>query len=338
VLCFRPTWYRDGLGRQTDYVYDSAGRLIQRTDPADGNGVRRVTYLSYGSSLTAPTLVRTCGLGATCGTGAEIRTEYTYVGSTALPATETRVDGATGTSLTTTYTYDTAGRLLTEDGPLAGTGDAKYFRYDLLGRKTWEIGALGANGVRVAKRFTYRDNDDKVIVVETGTIPDPSSYSLSLYERNDLAYDSRRNPIRDAVSALGTTYKVTDRSFTDRAQLECETVRMNMASLPSAACTLGTQGSQGPDRITRNVYDNAGQLLTVQKAYGTSLQQDYATYTYSANGKRVSVKDANGNLAALRYDDARRTRRGRLRGLRLRRCRQPHVLAQARRLGRHLPI
>jgi RHS repeat-associated protein len=302
VLCFRPTYYIDGLGRRTDYAYDSAGRLIQRTDPADAAGVRRVTYLSYGSSLTAPTLVRTCGLGTTCGTSAEIRTEYTYVGSTALPATERRVDGATGTSLTTTYTYDTAGRLLTEDGPLPGTGDAKHFRYDLLGRKEWEIGALGPNGVHAAKRFYYRNADDKVASVETGTIPNLSSYTLTVYERTDLAYDSRRNPIREAVSASGTTYKVTDRSFTDRGQLECETVRMNMASLPSAACTLGTQGSQGPDRISRNLYDNAGQLVTVQKAVGTPLQQDYATYTYSPNGKRTSVKDAGGNLAAMRYD------------------------------------
>lgn len=73
-------------------------------------------------------------------------------------------------------------------------------------------------------------------------------------------------------------------------------------SLPADACTLSTQGSQGPDRITRNVYDNAGQLTQVQQAYGTSLQQNYATYSYSANGKRTSVTDANGNRAELRYD------------------------------------
>jgi RHS repeat-associated protein len=40
----------------------------------------------------------------------------------------------------------------------------------------------------------------------------------------------------------------------------------------------------------------------VTKAYGTSLQQDYATYTYSQNGKQTSVADANGNLAMMTYD------------------------------------
>jgi hypothetical protein len=57
---------------------------------------------------------------------------------------------------------------------------------------------------------------------------------------------------------------------------------------------LTAEGSFGPDRITRNVYYADSQLMKVQKAYGTSLQQDYATYTYSSNGKRTSVTDARG--------------------------------------------
>ena len=306
VLCFRPTYFIDGLGRQTDYVYDSAGRLIQRTDPADSSGVRRVTYLSYGGSFTAPTLVRVCGLGTTCGTNAEIRTEYTYWGNTALPLTETRVDAAAGISLTTTRTYDSAGRLLIEDGPLAGTSDARYFRYDDLGRRTWEIGPVNSNGTRGATRTTYRPSDSKVVTVETGTVPDHQSAALTLLSRDDTSYDARRNPIRVARSSPGgTVHTVQDASFDNRGQKICETVRMNQAafgSLPADACTLGTQGSQGPDRITRNVYDNAGQLTQVQRAYGTALQQNYATYLYSPNGKRTRVTDANGNRADLRYD------------------------------------
>ena len=305
VLCFRPTYYIDGLGRQTDYVYDSAGRLIQRTDPADSSGIRRVTYLSYGSSFTAPTLVRICGLGTTCGTSAEIRTEFTYWGNTALPATETRVDAAAGTSLTTVRSYDNAGRLLSEDGPLAGTGDATYFRYDALGRRTWEIGAANSDGARTARRFTYRDSDSKVVAMETGTVPDSLSTALTVVSRYDTSYDARRNPIRVARSAGGTVHAVQDASYDNRGRQICATVRMNAAAfgaLPADACTLGTQGSQGPDRITRNLYDNAGQVAQLQRAYGTALQQNYATYSYSANGHRTSVTDANGNRAELRYD------------------------------------
>jgi RHS repeat-associated protein len=315
VLCFRPAYNYDGLGRRTDYIYDTAGRLTQRQDPADSSGYRRVTYLTYGSSFTAPTNVRMCYLGWTCGTSAEVRTDFTYFGSTALPLTETRIDAAAGTSLTTTYTYDDAGRLKVEDGPLAGTADAKYFHYDALGRKTWEIGPANADNSRPASQFSYRDADDKVLAVQTGTVLDPNSPSFNtLVTRTETDYDLRRNPIRTATiagGAGGTVYVVQSTLYDNRGQLVCSTVRMNPAvygSLPDACSGSAYSVAYGSDRITRNIYDNAGQLLQVQKAYGTSIVQNYATYTYSPNGKQASVTDANGNLATFGYDGFDRLR------------------------------
>ena len=58
--------------------------------------------------------------------------------------------------------------------------------------------------------------------------------------------------------------------------------------------TLGTTGSFGPDRITRNSYDGAGQLLKVQKAYGITI----------ANGA-ISRSDIAGDLAGLCRDYSR---------------------------------
>jgi len=40
----------------------------------------------------------------------------------------------------------------------------------------------------------------------------------------------------------------------------------------------------------------------VQKAYGTSLQQNYATYEYTPNGRQKAVIDANGNRAEMTWD------------------------------------
>jgi RHS repeat-associated protein len=302
VRCYRITSYTDALGRVTDYQYDDAGRMTQRTDPADSSGVRRVTYLSYGGSYTAPVEVRTCGNTTTCGTSAEIKTQYTYFGATPLPLTETRIDGVAGVSLTTTYNYDNAGRLLSADGPLAGTDDAAYFRYDVVGRKTWEIGPKGSNGLRLATRTTYRDADNKVIKVEVGTVPNESSTSLTITRQADTTYDAQRRPIREIASVSGTTYGVADKSYDSRGQLICATTRMNFGSMPSDACTLGTAGSFGSDRVTKNVYDNAGQLIQVRKAVGTGLEQAYATYSYTWNGKQEYVIDANGNRAKLEYD------------------------------------
>jgi RHS repeat-associated protein len=305
VLCFRPVSYTDGLGRVTNYTYDSAGRLTSILAPADASGVRRATYLSYGGSYTAPSEVRVCAYGSTCGTSQEFKTQYTYLGATALPLTETRIDGVAGTSITTTYSYDNAGRLLISDGPLPGTADAQYFRYDVLGRRTWEISPANASGVRVAKRITYRNADDKVIAVETGTLTDPYATSLTVTSRVDTAYDSRRNPVRETLLSGGTTYAVKDRTFDDRGRATCETQRMNLAALPAvggSACVLGTAGSFGADRITQKSYDAASQLLKVTKALGTSVQADEATYTYSSNGKPLSLTDGNGNRMTMAYD------------------------------------
>jgi YD repeat-containing protein len=120
-----------------------------------------------------------------------------------------------------------------------------------------------------------------------------------------MATTGRRNPVRDTMSAGGTSYALTQRSFDQRGQLECEAVRMNPVAygwLPESACTLTPPGAFGPDRITRHTYDAAGQLLLVQRAYGTSVQQNYATYTYTTNGQRQTLKDANSNLTTLEYD------------------------------------
>lgn len=306
VLCFRPAWQRDGLNRQTDYLYDSAGRLTQRTDPADSSGYRRATYLTYGSSLTAPTVVRMCYLGSTCGTSAEIKTEFTFWGATALPITETRIDAASGISLTTHYTYDDAGRLKIEDGPLPGSGDAKYFHYDAVGRKTWQIGPVNADNSRPATQFTYRSADDKVSASQTGAVLDPNNPTFNTTAaRTDTAYDARRNPTNASTSAAGTVHTVRSTSYDNRGQLICSTVRMNPAvfgSLPDACSGSTYSAVYGADRITRNTYDNAGQLLQVQKAVGTSIAQNYATYTYSPNGKLRGLYDAKGNVTWHDYD------------------------------------
>jgi RHS repeat-associated protein len=306
VMCYRPSWVRDAMNRQTDFAYNNKGQIVEQTDPADPAGVRKKTYITYETgTLSRRSVVRVCGQGTTCNTPNEIRTEYEYWGSTFLPSLERRIDAARGATTVTTYGYDAAGRPTVVDGPLPGDGDASYIRYDLLGRKTWEIGPAGTGGVRPAKRFFYRDSDDKVTATEEGTVPDGGSFAFSAASRTDLAYDSRRNPAVETVSAGGAARSLVQRSFHDVGRLECEARRMNpgaFGSLPASACTLGAQGNDGPDRITRNLYDNAGQLLTVQKAYGTPLQQNYVGYSYTPNGKQHNVTDANGNVAQLRYD------------------------------------
>ena len=308
VRCYRPLWSRDGMGRQTDYAYNDFGQPIEQTDPADADGVRRRTYTEYATSpagVSRKSVVRVCGVGTTCGTSAEIRTEYQYWGNTYLVSRERQIDSGGGAPIDTHYDYDPAGRLRMVDGPLPGTDDASYNRYDIYGRKTWEIGARAPNGLRIATRTIYRDADDRAVATETGTIPDAASEALTVFRRTDLAYDARRNPIREALSSSGTILGVTDKSYDERGRLVCEAQRMNLAALPAlgtGACAAGTPGSDGPDRIARNTYDAAGQRLQLREGVGTADEAAEATWAYDLNGQVITVIDGNGNRAELRYD------------------------------------
>jgi YD repeat-containing protein len=326
VLCYRPTWIRDGLNRQTDFVYNNNGQMTEQIEPADANGVRRRTTIVYDTStgISRPSAMRVCAdTGASCGTSAPIQTNYTYAatGTSLLPIAVGQYDPTTATTLTTTYTYDPSGRVLSTDGPLTGSDDATYNHYDAFGRKDWEIGATAvANGVRLARNFIYRNSDDKPTRVDSGTVTGPNTYDLTLQTRTDMTYDSRRYAIREAVSADGTTLSVTDHANDDQGRPTCTAIRMNPSSWSSTpgACSLTTTSSTyGPDRITLNSYDAAGQLLQETRAYQittangfpATLQQNYATYTYSANGRRTSMTDANGNRAEMTWDGYDRQRR-----------------------------
>jgi RHS repeat-associated protein len=315
--CFRPIWTRDALGRQTDYTWDSGhGGMLTRLEPADANGQRRKTIAVHdagGRLLTERTcMADAAGASITCGTSAEQVRSFTYWGATQLPASETQTDGAGTQALTTTYTYDNAGRRLSADGPLPGTADAAFYRYDEHGRRTWEIGPAGAGGVRPATRTAYRPSDDKPVSAETGTVPNESSLALTVLARVDYAYDTRRNVSRETASSVtagsATPHAVTDRRWDTRGRLECQAQRMNPGSfgaMPHDACELTAQpssGSNGPDRITRNAYDSESRLTEIRRAYRTNVEQVYAGYGYDASNRRTSVTDANGNRAEMRYD------------------------------------
>ncbi len=197
------------------------------------------------------------------------------------------------------------------------------YRYDLNGRATGTISPDpdGAGPLHFAATRTTYDSAGRPTRVENGELASWQSEAVApetwpgftLFSQVDTTYDLIDHKLKETVSSGGTVYRVTQYSYDSAGRLECTAVRMNPATwsaLPASACNLTTTGSiYGPDRITRNVYDAAGQLLKLTKAYGQTianglpqLQQDYVTYAYTPNGKQASVKDANGNLAGYTYD------------------------------------
>jgi RHS repeat-associated protein len=307
VMCWRPDFSVDARQQRTDYAYNTLGQLTRKDEPADQHGVRRRTITEYtpnAAGISLPTAVTVCGIGTTCGTTQEIRTEYQYWGNTALPTRVRQRDLINNADLDTIHAYDAAGRLISTDGPLPGDADATFVRYDVHGRKTWEIGAAAPDGVRIATRTTYRDSDDRPVRTEQGTLPSASSTALAVFAQTDVAYDGRRNPVREVASSSGTVHAVTDRSFDDRGKPLCVAVRMNPAAFASSpvACLQGPAGSDGPDRITSTTYDAAGQRLQLRRGVGTADEIAETTWGYDLNGRITTVIDANGNRAALHYD------------------------------------
>lgn len=186
------------------------------------------------------------------------------------------------------------------------------YRYDLARQLVGLIRPTDGGG-HEAIRNTY-DSDGRIRKIERGSLTQwqseavlPASWSgFTVLEVIDRTYDVMgRLLIEKRSSGAGANPVLAQYSYDSIGRLECTATRMNPAvygSLPSSACVLGAQGFQGPDRITRLVYDAAGHVVSERRAYGTSLQQNYATYAYTPNGRQDWVEDANGNLSDFTYD------------------------------------
>ncbi|WP_187107806.1 RHS repeat-associated core domain-containing protein [Sphingomonas xanthus] len=192
----------------------------------------------------------------------------------------------------------------------------KAVRYDALGRVVGTIapdpdgaGPLG----HAAIRNSY-NGKGQLVRVETGELASwqseavaPASWTgFTVQSSVDYAYDNAwKKTSETRRGSDGVAYGLTQYSYNAVGWLECTAVRMNPAaygSLPASACVTSAEGSNGPDRITRNVYDIAGQLIQVREGVGTPFEVAEATYSYTSNGKRRYVIDANGNRAELVYD------------------------------------
>ena len=310
-----------------------------------GSGTRPQTRYTYGSGplyawyhtssstisqASAPvyrlTQVSQCQTSSSCANGSdEVRTTTTYqsgsssVASNLLPLTVTvgAGDGSLSATTTTDYTYD--GDVASVDGPRSDVSDVVTYRYDVMRQRVGEIepdpdgsGTLLHNP---AIKTTY-DDDGRVSLVERGTVNGTSDTDWSGFttlQGAATAYDSFGRKSRESASIGGVTQSLTQYAYDDDQRLDCVAVRMNPAiygSLPSSACTLGTAGSNGPDRITHNTYDDAGHVLTVVEAYGvttgngfaSTVQRTARTNAWTANGKLDYVEDANGNRSDYTYD------------------------------------
>ena len=196
------------------------------------------------------------------------------------------------------------------------TGAAPYttgYRYNLGGQETGLIEPYSGGGPvsYIAARDTY-NAAGLLAMVEHGALAAwqsqavaPSAWTgFTVFQTDTFGYDSMGRMIWKQVSSGGVAFELTQYSYDVMGRQQCVAVRMNplqFSSLPSA-CTQTTQGSYGQDRITYTTYDSQDHPLTIQRGYGTSAQETYATYTYTPNGLPLTITDADNNLTKLSYD------------------------------------
>jgi RHS repeat-associated protein len=314
--CNKPSNSTDGRSKVTDYTYDPThGGVLTVTGPAPGgSGTRPETRYSYTLTngeylVTGISACRTNAAPGCVGTADETKVVTAYDSNGNVSSVTA---GAGNGSLTavTGYTYTPKGDVLTVDGPLSGTADTSTYRYDAARRQTGVI-APDPDGAGTMKRRATKlvyDTAGRVTEIHNGTVAgttDPDWAAFVTADKVTSSWTTGRKS-KDVLSSGATDYSVRQYSYDTVGRLDCAALRMNSAvwgSLPASACTLGTTGSYGADRITKNTYDNAGRVSKVQTGYAvTGVEADEITSTFTNNGLVATVTDGKGNKTTYEYD------------------------------------
>ncbi len=238
-----PTAMADQLGGTVAFNYDSSGNLIALTDPAGRH--RTWTYDTRGRTLT-----HSDDLG--------LRRTWTYT-------SEGRVASTVDALGTTTFSYDSAGRLTGEQRP---EGPVTY-TYDDAGRMLTMVDPSGTT------TYAY-DNADRVTSVAAAT-------GIVTYTYRP---DGRRQIMTSPYSTTTYGYDPAGR-LTSLADTLAGTIGFTHTYG-------GVDTTSRPNGVTTdNTYDPAGQLIRIDHT-GPSGLIDYFAYTLDPNGNPTSVESTDG--------------------------------------------
>ncbi|HEX8514349.1 MAG TPA: hypothetical protein VF688_14735, partial [Allosphingosinicella sp.] len=315
ATCNQPISTTDARGNVTDYTYDPThGGVLTVTGPAPTPGaVRPQTRYSYTLvdgeyQLTGISQCRTAS--ACAGTADEVKTALAFDPNGNLYWTASG-DGTGALVAATTLTYDPVGNVALVDGPLPGTADTARIRYNAARQVTGSV-SPDPDGVGPLKHRAVRNSYDPstglLTKVEQGNVNGQSDgdwAAFSAAQAAETVYDSNARPVVSKLTSGSTVHALSQTSYDPLGRPECSAQRMNVAAfgaLPASACSLGAQGSDGPDRIAKTFYDAAGRVAQVRSAVGTADEAADVVTTFTANGQVQTATDAENNKTTYEYD------------------------------------
>jgi RHS repeat-associated protein len=325
-LCNQPETTTDGLGNVTHYTYEpNSGLLATKTSspvPSPEGMVQYRTRNSYRayyayykrSALGAPEpalapvykLERTAScmtrsLDSCAGTADEVIKTYAYDDNLLLKSETTSAGDGSVTAIIS-YEYDAVGNLIAQHGPMAGQTTRHYYNANRQRYATLEPDPDGGGPLAHPITVTTFDRDGLPVLVEKGYSATPTLETYVALSATRFEYDGAGRKTSEQVYVGGALASRADTGYSLANRVECVATRMNLASTSTGACQLGPEGAYGPDRITRNAYDAAGQLRLVQQGIGTGVQRTERSQTFTSNGKLSTIADGNGNLTTFTYD------------------------------------
>jgi RHS repeat-associated protein len=266
----KPNWIDDARGNRTDFAYYASGNgasLIQTAmRPADDHSVRPVYSYTYN--------VRGKLLSSTDPTGVVTSNTYDPTNHNLLTST---LDPGTSPHIAavTTFTYDAIGNTSTVTDPRLKVTELKYDNNRLTTQALHHDGSLAAC-LASAEKTDY------------------DALGRVKFEYGATAFSC--TTVTTWQTLKSTTYTKTGQIFTQADGAG------NTTTYAYDAMDRAMDVQDPVNRHTRFEYNLAGDTLKQIRAYGTALQQDYATYTYTQNGQRKTAKDANNNVTEFGYD------------------------------------
>jgi RHS repeat-associated protein len=285
----------DRRGVATTYTYSADGRgLVTSRTEASGTALARTVSTTWHPSLRVPTQV----------IEPTRSTNYTY-DAAGRKLTESVV--ANAETRTTTYTYDASGRLASVNGPRTDVNDTTTYTYH-------------GNGA------VYQVTNPK------GQVTTYLSYDAfgnpKQINHPDGTYTTIQYDARGRVTARSKSGAVTQYTYTTNGLLATQTDPYGAVTsyLYDDSLRLVGKNESNGEKL-RYTLDNAGRtiktetfdaqnvLATVSEAgydglgrplWNKDANGKVTTYTYDANGNVTAVKDANNLTTSTQYDQLNR--------------------------------